>query len=637
MSKYRKQAEEPILKSAASLWKYLKKSAGMDSLFYDRDLLEGTPATKGLYGHLGITGSPKNFEKYLQEHSIGVERLIVAFFKTLQPYSQMMSDICVFFEKHFIKQTNQNLRIVFDFDETKNSVLEFDLEHFKQVLEKISKAKRLLQLFSVNRNQLWKMPKLFTKDYLAHTNNPEARTWIDRYRNQSVFNPPDIELPATGNVQLDYQLGRILTIWQSFVNACRNISPNRTAFRKILGEQPEQKRTDTEPWDGDALYTDESDFWPGTFLNCMFYRLEELALLQRKEREIQQKQLTERIEDFLSGLPVTPIEEGELIREFIDLLQLPVWKKRFELYAAWILTLIDQVFDGYTYQFYHREGLLSLTFSATHLATINTDNGVLELWSEVRSPVKNPSGSGRKNNIQPDYALYSDTGHVPGNCLAVVEVKQYRTASISSFKKALNDYTKGLPNAHVFLVNYGGIPERLGAQLDTPGRSHFFGQIRPLAEDAEPFKSALKELLPVPGKSSRSFSNMTQYDLILLLGTTIDHLFIDVSLSLNSEAYKEFLKKLLTPILSIGKVRRLAAVDHSLRREWMNPVVDNIKELLSLSFTGATEFIHLLPLESNIVIVTDNDGIQAITSSGVRAYVIEYFANKEPEFTFYDY
>lgn len=622
-----------ILSSSVELWSYLKKNAGLDSIFYDKEILEGSPTGNGIYYHLNIEKTQKNFDTALRNHSITVEQLLVALFKTLQPYSQMMNDLCVFFEHHLIKETNRSLEIRFDFDKTKDELLDFNLEHFKQTIEKYSKVNQLIFYYHLNSNQLWQLKELFSQDKYSDEDiqNQGARDWIDNYNNgnDSIFKSPNFENLLTGNSNLDQQLFKIIGIWKSFVNACINISPNRSVFRKELKNtmKSDDTRNKTLPWSPDELFYAESDFWPSSFLQLFFFRLEQLQQLNEDDKNIQQENLAQDIIQFLNNVSIVHQQENQILKELVELLKLPIWKKRYELYAAWILTVIDEIFSEYPHEIHHQNGKLLLTFSETHLATIKTEKGDMLLLSEVRSPVDKPEGISRKSNIQPDYSIYLHNSK-PENCIVVIEVKQYRKSSSSNFKAALNDYTKGLPIAQVFLVNYGTVASKMN--LATPERSHFYGQIKPSSSQVEIFKEKVKSFLPRPTPNGPKEFSMDDLNL------PIDHLLVDISNSLNIKEYKDFLKKVINAILSRVKIYHLVAVDVTIRKEWFDPSASNIQELLSLSFNEGTRFTHLIPDHGNVMILTDDDGVKDMESAGTSAKVIHYVTESEQKFLIFN-
>jgi hypothetical protein len=140
-------------------------------------------------------------------------------------------------------------------------------------------------------------------------------------------------------------------------------------------------------------------------------------------------------------------------------------------------------------------GTLLLSFRPTHLASMQAEEGELQLWSEVRSYLKNPRSPERKEGIQPDYTLYKQASDA-GKCLAAVEVKQYRRPSTRKFQDAINDYADGLPKAAILLVNYGTMSEKIIPEH--PEHSHFLGMVRPGTEDSKDFVELLRSVLPAP-------------------------------------------------------------------------------------------------------------------------------------------
>ena len=470
-------------------------------------------------------------------------------------YSRMMSDLCVFFEKYLIRETNRSLKIVFNFKETGQPEMEFDLEHFRQVLERYQSVKVVTRYYTLNQNQIWKLLSLFSDDMSVNANNRVVNAWIEGY-SKGFFPAPDIEAPDTGNDLLNGQLERVMGIWQSFVSACRRISADSVEFRKLLrhslaNDIIEGDSGPSAPWTTRELYIINSDGWPERFLRCVFHKIEELELIQEPEKSKRQSELAAQIKSFLSKATYRDIEENSLIQELSDLLNLPVWKKRYELYAAWILTLIEKAFVGHKIIMHHQDGKLLFTFSATHLATIELNERQLNLWSEVRSPVSAPQGKSRFRNIQPDYTIYLTDLPSQDDCIAAIEVKQYKEPSRRTFAYALNDYAKGLQNANVFLVNYMRVPHTL--ELKFPERSFFIGHVRPLSDEVEIFVSSLRKALPEPpvfriGNLGLKLS-MFQFP--------IECLIIDISGSLDKPDYKEFLKRFLLVILECGSVRKI--------------------------------------------------------------------------------
>jgi len=86
-----------LLNTSWEIWDFLKK-AGLDVKNYDLHIAE--ELCKGL----GIPLPCKDIKMELQKRNISPELFIGAFLKAIQPYAQMMSDLCVFFYLHGVKR-----------------------------------------------------------------------------------------------------------------------------------------------------------------------------------------------------------------------------------------------------------------------------------------------------------------------------------------------------------------------------------------------------------------------------------------------------------------------------------------------------------------------------------------------------
>ncbi len=627
---------EEILKSSESLWRYLKNSCGLDSLFYDQDLLNGNEVEKGLYNHLNITKDNKDFEEDLKHYQISVEQLLVAFFKTLQPFSQMMSDMCVFFEKHSIKETNQNLRIEFDFDNSENEKLEFSLEHFRETLAKLNRVRELDTCYSLNSEQLWLLLDIFAEYRNGQCENKLIRSWVDNNkiydlekRAASIFGTPEFEIPPCEIDSLKQQLKKVLQIFKSFINTCISINTCRGTFNEIMknfiSNQEEIRnnwiKEKITPWIAEDLNNAEYECWPYKLIDCVYDKLEKIGKLDSVAKIQAEANLAVEIETFLNTLPTVKRKEENLLQELIDLLNIPVWKKRYELYAAWVLTQIVESFNDYDYEIHHINGKLTLSLSATHLASIKTSKGTLQLWSEVRTLVENTEkrpleGKSRKRGIQPDYTIYKGESKSCYDCILAIEVKQYRKHSSKNFNAVLKDYPRGLPNAHIILVNYGLISNK----MILPDRSNCYGQMIPRSPNIESFKKEIKKYLP----EIRYPSNFSKEDLTSLLLKPIDHLYVDISGSLDNVDYKLFIEELVSYLVIKGKVKRLIAGGNGEVEVWIDPAPKHVTELVGLSFIHQTKFAESIPYNGHIVVITDEDGKNSLEVSRKTALVVQY-------------
>ncbi|MHB8208652.1 hypothetical protein [Mucilaginibacter sp.] len=628
-SEKKEQTIEELFDSAAALWVFFTKNAGLDTVFYDPEILHGNGVYPGLYEQLHLNAQEKNAGSALRKAGTTVEAFVLAFFGTLQPYAQMMSGICAFFERHMVKGTDKQLKIVFDFSKINGKELEFDLNSFRSTVASFEKVQRIVEYFQLSANDYYTLIEQFADDYMGESTDPQVIEWIRSYRDGRLMTTAGLAWPLTGNAGLDSQLARLRNIWSGFVNACLAAGLSHDNYREFW-----QRNADAI--NGHLIHElafKTSDYWPATFINCLFHTLEGFGKLASADASAAYQDMAEKVAFFLDERTVSRQEEADLINELNDLLQLPIWNKRHELYAAWILALTDEVMAGYPkYELNADQGILSLKFQPTLLATFGSADGPIELWSEVRSPLEEPEGKGRTNNIQPDYTFYQGAGHLPDKGIAVVEVKQYRKPSRSNFQAALNDYARALPNANVFLVNYGAVPETLALLYEK--RSALYGQVKPGHAAAQDFKRELAGTLPLKSlpEPVSPISYLTFLD-AMILAAPIDVLYVDVTVSLNHESYKTYVRTLLQWLLPHGEVRNLAAVDTGIKKNWPQPGISDIEELLALPFDGFTDFGSSIEYDKNVLVVTDQEGIEILRMLPLdKVMVIHYKKEEAPEF-----
>lgn len=604
-----------ILRDAASIWQFLKRSAGMDSIFYDREILDGNESVKGLYEILGMQkNNPLDFGKDLQEQRIGSEEFLSAFFECLQPYSRMMEDICLFFERHGVRHGDKAMRIDFDFDGTDENAFSFDLDNFRETITNYRHVKPLTGAYAVGQKDLWDLRRIFCEYLPQKISNTAISLYRQDYQ-QGIMRPNIAILPPDDvDPLLGIQLQRVWSIWESFISTAEIKNINRTTFMHFLQGGKNENLGETTGWKSSEIAIVVSDYWPVALLESIFYRIDMLASLDSEQKQQESVALAQEIKFFLDERTL-PGDEMQLLEKLEDLLNLPIWQRRHELYAAWILSEIDSVFHEYpNYRLHHQNGVLTLPFKATHLASFQCDKGDIELWSEAKTEISNPEGKGRKANIQPDYTFFSGEGRKAEDGCAVVEVKQYRKPNNRNFRSAMNDYGTGLPNAYIFLVNYMAVPSRM--DLKYPERSCALGHIAPGQSETNDFTSGIKGQLPVTiTKELQGISSILKHAQKWPLETV----YVDISASLNTDAYRSFLKEFITSLISSSKDANLVAVDKAVQGKWSMADSQGLISLLGLPFENSTNFADLLDVKQEILVITDPEGLQDI--KGLLAYM----------------
>jgi hypothetical protein len=206
-----------------------------------------------------------------------------------------------------------------------------------------------------------------------------------------------------------------------------------------------------------------------------------------------------------------------LVEYLYDFLNLPVWKRRYELYSAWISTQILDALSEENIRIHLSNGTLTFSFSGVHFATIDQVPAV-QVWAELRSPIHFQAlGHGRKKNIQPDYTLIAEPIHEDSSAVLVVECKQYRKASAKNFIAAVTDYARARPRAVVALVNYGPARSFQPLSDDVSARVHILGEIYPGQAGVQEFKEIVRRAVPrAPHASAERNVAGTDYAQVVL-------------------------------------------------------------------------------------------------------------------------
>lgn len=207
----------------------------------------------------------------------------------------------------------------------------------------------------------------------------------------------------------------------------------------------------------------------------------ELAATDRPAAERLADEVAREVANHISARPQTTVNIEDDVKQLVDLLSLPVWGKRHEMYSAWVLTEIVAAFGFDRVRVHVADSVLAFSFAGSHIATVSTVEGPVELWAELRSAYATPVGRGRSAAIQPDYRLSRAPVTAAGSALLAIECKQYRRSVRKNVADALADYTGGLPNAQVLIASHGKVSDAVMDKLtpDQRGRSVAVSGLRP--------------------------------------------------------------------------------------------------------------------------------------------------------------
>jgi hypothetical protein len=456
---------EPV--DSADLWKLLCDDGGLRPQDYDDSLaLELAQAL-----HLD---SSLDIETELRRADLPVERFVTAFFEAAAPFVAMWSDLLAMFERAGAKSSSENLRVEYDFS-AKQPPLKFDLDSFRQVLAIAQQVMSPVWFGSESASSdLWQLSdaigdlaggRLGPSD---STGDPQVDTFAQACRAglwPAALPPRPPADPIVGAL-----LDELWVVADTFLRGLRAVSSDHV---DLMARPP-----------GDAIVIAglaerdlrqiESDYWLPTLIATA-------VAATRSANATDQDAIIERIGDALTRLCNTDPTRTSPGRRLQDFLALPLWQHRYEVFSNWVCARLLDALNDQEPRLHTANGAIEFRFSGTHLATFESFDPRLHLWTELRSPLDNPVGAGRTSHIQPDMCLLLDPITARVTPIAV-ECKQYRRASNKKFAHALTDYLRGLPDADVILVDYG--PARRDAVLklvpaELADRARVIGEFRP--------------------------------------------------------------------------------------------------------------------------------------------------------------
>lgn len=463
--------------TAAELWRTWIRTKVIQPRSHDSDLAE----TVGARLHTKkVSGIPAAMDA-----AGWVPRdLLLAIAGELQSFSGMLQGLLTFYERVGARSaTGENLRISYEFVE--GEPFDLLLSNFREQVADVRSAVRQLAT-----------PLRFDPEFAFRSPMNGMWEWDEI---SELFGTDDfhtISLPRTaprpsptGATHADEVIERGLRVVDVVFALLAGGGPTLGGAIARLWRQGESNETDVEA----AVVQAATDWWPLSTTAS----LHGLASIVRQGRG--RAGLVDEVNAWLDNFESTDRIEVTVDR-LVDVLSLPSWGMRHDLYAAWIATQVNQALPTDRLTFVVVNETLRFPFKATKLATAPAaDAACHELWCEMRSDLLSPSGM-RVRGIQPDYRVLHRKRDGSATTVLAIEVKQYRSADAKKHGGVLAMYAAGLPDAEVFLVGHGPIGD--ARKHVPPGdrvRTTVFEHVRPGREaDAAAFRTAVTELLPLP-------------------------------------------------------------------------------------------------------------------------------------------
>lgn len=454
----------------------------------------------------------------------------------------MVAGLYGMFARHGVKTSNNELLVEFDFGN--NGKLSFDANHFKKAIAARAALVASVQTVSSSTGEMHEIfgqvlgaladcyglvpdkPSFFVQDIAVidgvtcKSDHPpsdqEARDWIgykagttEREHATWPFHLP-VPLPrwSSGDplgeavkplegaiVYLSHRV-RDYGSWDGLERRRRELETDptmHTAERSPINEWSEYKVSGVQ-----------HDRLSVSLLRALWL-LYDLAPKDPQPRAALAADVASRL-----GALVTVVQHPWGQRALEEILALPLWQARSQLYSVWLVTVVESAVPEYIrFELRPIDGRLKFAFEKTLVASLTCGATVIELLAEVKTTAHTDvalAGKSRVSAIQPDYILRELEG---GKVLYVLEAKQYRKGSKGNFSAALRDYAEVLDTALVAIANYGSVPtslkeaieglvDSLGTRLDSPlvDRCAAFADVRPRHGSLEALKDHIRSVLP---------------------------------------------------------------------------------------------------------------------------------------------
>lgn len=296
----------------------------------------------------------------------------------------------------------------------------------------------------------------------------ELRIWYDGYVRGLTVDPPLIR--PSGERLYDQAVAEFRQAVCSHFRALRRLGATRGERR----ERPPQTIRALLPDDWTSLSAIELDH-DGLTVSPLIYFASAPRLQAWPKRW---PELANGLHALLTQVP--PGGDMRTASQALDdVLDLPIWRKRYELYSVWVATQIVAA-SGKDACWIVADGVLSFSFAGSKVAIFALKDCVAELWAEYRQGTAlQLQGRGRKRAVQPDYTVLRGQPDSTGAADAglIIECKHYRKAARKSFQSAIADYAGVHNHAHVALVNYTSVAAF--TPLDRSSPAEAIGEVKP--------------------------------------------------------------------------------------------------------------------------------------------------------------
>lgn len=439
-------------RTPSELWRALQKEAGLElwrsnTPGRDQDLEIAVFASLAPLVHKNLYVKCKTVTQLLavdaksKPPAIKVETLLSALLESQRGLTGMLREILDVLVDAKAPAGENVLSVQFELNDP-SKPLHILLEEFRQFIDhvELARSSRVAPMTSKQVREIVDAIKnIFVEANLAHPFYVEGRTVVD-------WQAPPLP-PRTGYADLDRALDSLIDAVIALRSWGAHVSLRRSDFYQAAMRDAPFNKVDT------GLPGLMSDFFDLTIVDGVHGLAKAVSAAQLEADEI-----LRRLTPLIEMLPRREEWVEKTITKATDLLALPIWKHRYELYSVWVGTLLLRTAQRKAEHFEFRpvNGILSFAFGGSCLAIYKFRDSEYQVWAELRSGLVGKSEV-RKASIQPDFRvtkLPESTDRNADTC-CVVESKHYLKVKPENFIRAANDYARSCPKAQVFVVNHG--------------------------------------------------------------------------------------------------------------------------------------------------------------------------------------
>jgi hypothetical protein len=463
--------QNSTLDSALDVWNFLCNSAGLEPNGRDEAIISELRRCLQL--------GPQSIESELESNSVTAEEFVIGFLSSVSPFAIMMVEILRMFEHAGAQTSDENIQIAFNFAEYESS-LEIDLNAFRAASQLWSGALRDLRVRQWEIDSLWRLNGCVRGANSLQgsaSDDPVLRRWLSSFEIRGSLPPLWLPPPQSQNQKLASVIAAVWSVWTGFLESChRHASSHDELMAKRQSQLNSTQSHEEEPWPLQLLVQVESDFWAVSMATDLY------RAVSSANTPLSQDKLADRLTEIIEAQSVRNQSTVERIQILLDILSLPYWRFRYEMYSIWIGAVLVDALEAGAPRLHVVDKKILFSFTGTHLATIRNTYPELHLWAEHRWRHHAPRGKGRKGGIQPDFSLIAAPLSQKDPVVLAVECKHYAKSAKRNFSEAVMDYASGLPTAQIALANYGPISSNVLDRVQPPAnrsRIHLFGELRP--------------------------------------------------------------------------------------------------------------------------------------------------------------